>query len=76
MVVTILILIINISFNHILLCLASFDLYCGSFAVYKVAVLVASGTVQAIQHILWIQLFLALLKNGIFARKKLFYSTL
>jgi hypothetical protein len=47
MVVTILILIINISFNHILLCLASFDLYCGSFAVYKVAVLVASGAVQA-----------------------------
>ena len=76
MVVTILILIINISFNHILLCLASFDLYCGSFAVYKVAVLVASGAVQAIQHILWIQLFLALLINGIFARKKLFYSTL
>ena len=34
-VVTILLLIINISFNHILLCLASFDLYCGSFAVYK-----------------------------------------
>ena len=76
MVVTILILIINISFNHILLCLASFDLYCGSFAVYKVAVLVASGAVQAIQHILWIQLFLAILINGIFARKKLFYSTL
>ena len=40
MVVTILLLIINISFNHSLLCLASFDLYCGSFAVYRVAVLV------------------------------------
>ena len=41
----ILLLIINISFNHILFCLASFDLYCGSFAVYRVEVFVASGAV-------------------------------
>jgi hypothetical protein len=53
-----------------LLCLASFDLYFGSFAVYRVAVLVASGAVEAIQHILWLLLFLAVLINGIFARKK------
>ena len=76
MVVTIFILIGIISFNHILLCLASFDFYCGSFAVNRVAVLVASGAVQAIQHILWTQLFLAIFLNGIFARKKLFFSTL
>ena len=49
MVVIILILIGNIIFNHILLCLASFDYYCGSFAVYRVAVLVASEVVQAIE---------------------------
>ena len=34
--------------NHILLSLASFDFYCGSFMVYRVAFLVASGAVQAI----------------------------
>ena len=60
-VVTILLLIINNSFNHILLQLNSFDLSCGSFAVYRVVVLVSSGVVQAIQHILWLQLFLATL---------------
>ena len=68
------ILIINISFNHILLYLASFDLNCGSFAVYGVAVLVAPGAIQAIQHILWIQLFSAILIMGFLL--ELFYSTL
>ena len=76
MVVTILLLIINISFNHILLCLASFDLYCGSFAVYRMAVLIASGAVRAIQHILWLQLFLAIFINGIFVRNILLWGVL
>jgi hypothetical protein len=70
MVVTILILIgISISFNHILLCLASFKFYCGSFAANRVAVLFASGSLQAIQPILWTQHFLVILSNGIFERK-------
>ena len=46
-----------IIFNHILPCLASFDYFCGSFAVMRVVnrvvVLVASEAVQAIEHILW-----------------------
>ena len=62
MVVTILILLGNIILNHILLCLASFDYSCGSFAVYRIQVLFPSGAVQAIQHILWTHLFLAIFK--------------
>ena len=81
MVVTILILIAVIIFNHNLLFFlasfeASFDFYCGSFLVNRVAVLVASGAVQTIKHILWTQLFLAILLNGIFRRKKALVSTL
>jgi hypothetical protein len=70
MVVTIsvLILICIIIFNHILLHLASFDFYYGSFGINRVA----SGAVQAIQQILWTQLILAIFYNGIFARKKAF----
>ena len=66
MFVTIFILIGIIFLNHILLCLASFDYYCGSFAVNRVVVLVASGAVKAIQHILWTQIFLAIFLNGIY----------
>ena len=76
MVVTILILIVLLVFNHILLCLASFDFYCGSNAVHKVYVLVASGAVQAVQRILWTDLFLLILLNGFLARKNVFFSTL
>ena len=37
------------SFNHILLCLGTFEFYCGSFAVNWVAVLIALEAVKAIQ---------------------------
>ena len=49
-----------IIFNHLLLCLASFDFYCVSFAVNRNTVWVVLGAVQAIQHILWTQWFLAI----------------
>ena len=67
---------ILISFNHILLNLDSFDFYCGSLIIYRVAFLVVSGAVQAIQHILRLHLFTAILLNRNFARKNIFFSTL
>ena len=87
MVVTILIFIRIIFLNHILLSLVSFEIYCGSFTLfivghlhyihitYRVVFLVVVGAVQAIECILWIHLFLAiLLKMEICKKKTLLYS--
>ena len=72
MVVTILIFIRIIFLNHILLSLVSFDIYCGSFTVYtyRVVFLVVVGAVQAIECILWIHLFLAILLKMEICKKK------
>ena len=60
---------ILISFNHILLNLDSFDFYCGSLIIYRVAFLVVSGAVQAIPCISWTYLFLAISLNVFLSEK-------
>ena len=69
--IIILILAVLLVFNHILHHLASFDFYCGSNAVHKglgFGCVRAPRALQA-QHILWMDLFLAILFKWVCSQK-------
>ena len=67
------ILIVLLVFNHIFLCLASFVFYCGSIFL---SVLVASGAVQAMQCILWADVFSSISLNVFQPEKSLLQYSL